>query len=92
MMLYHHLVPTAPATLVITNLSLLLFQYLVHSEKREATRHRVFYNVIIIIIIIIIINIQGWAIWPVPSPELQLLSPSFLWSQNCSLSLWAVVV
>jgi len=27
----------------------------------------------IIIIIIIIINIQGWAIWPVPSPELQLL-------------------
>jgi hypothetical protein len=30
--------------------------------------------VIIIIIIIIIINIQGWAIWPVPSPELQLLS------------------
>jgi hypothetical protein len=27
---------------------------------------------------IIIINVQGWAIWPVPSPELQLLSPSFL--------------
>jgi hypothetical protein len=26
--------------------------------------------IIIIIIIIIIINIQGWAIWPVPSPEL----------------------
>jgi hypothetical protein len=26
-------------------------------------------------IIIIIINIKGWAIWPVPSPELQLLSP-----------------
>jgi hypothetical protein len=25
--------------------------------------------------IIIIINIQGWAIWLVPSPELQLLSP-----------------
>jgi hypothetical protein len=46
----------------------------------------------IIIIIIIIINIQGWAIWPVPSPELQLLSPSFLRSPNCSLSLWAVVV
>jgi hypothetical protein len=41
--------------------------------------------------IIIILNIQGWAIWPVPSPELQLLSPSFLRSSNCSLSLWAVV-
>jgi hypothetical protein len=48
--------------------------------------------IIIIIIIIIIINIQGWAIWLVPSPELQLLSPSFLRSPNCSLSLWAVVV
>jgi hypothetical protein len=44
------------------------------------------------IIIIIIINILGWAIWPVPSPELKLLSPSFLWSPNCSLSLWAVKV
>jgi hypothetical protein len=31
----------------------------------------------IIIIIIIIINIQGWSIWPVSSPELQLLSSSF---------------
>jgi hypothetical protein len=39
----------------------------------------------------IIINIQGWAIWPILSPELQLLSPSFLRSPNCSLSLWAVV-
>jgi hypothetical protein len=28
-----------------------------------------------IFIIIIIMNINGWAIWPVPSPELQLLSP-----------------
>ena len=28
--------------------------------------------------VIVIINIQGWAIWPVPFPELQLLSPSFL--------------
>ena len=45
-----------------------------------------------IIFIIIIINIQGWAIWPVPSPELQLLSPSLLRSPNCSLSLWAVEV
>jgi hypothetical protein len=55
-------------------------------------------NIIIINIIIINIinnnnnNIRGWTIWPVPSPELQLLSPSFLWSRNCSLSLWAVVV
>jgi hypothetical protein len=40
------------------------------------------------IIFIIITNIQGWAIWPVPSPELKLLSPSFLWS----LSLWAIKV
>jgi len=47
---------------------------------------------IIIVIIIIIINIQGWTIWPVPFPELQLLSPSFLRSPNCSLSLWSVVV
>jgi hypothetical protein len=49
-------------------------------------------TIIINIIIIIIININGWAIWPVPSPELQLLSPAFLWSPNCSLSLWTVVV
>jgi hypothetical protein len=40
----------------------------------------------------IIINIQGWAIWPVPSSELKLISPSFLWSPNCSLSVWAVKV
>jgi hypothetical protein len=44
------------------------------------------------IIIIIIINIQGWAIWPVPSPELKLFSPSFLWSPSCSLSVWVVKV
>jgi hypothetical protein len=42
--------------------------------------------------IIITINIKGWAIWPVPSPELQLLSPAFLRSPNCSLSLWTVAV
>ena len=42
--------------------------------------------------VIIIINIQVWAIWPVPSPELQLLSPSLLRSPNCSLSLWVVEV
>jgi hypothetical protein len=49
-------------------------------------------NVNVIIIIIIIINIKGWAIWPVSSPELQLLSPAFLRSPNRSLSLWAVAV
>jgi hypothetical protein len=48
-------------------------------------RHRSIY-------MIIMINIKGWAIWPVPSPELQLLSPTFLWSPNRSLSLWTVVV
>jgi len=42
--------------------------------------------VIIIIIIIIIINIKGWAIWPLPSPELWLLSPTFLRSPDCSLA------
>ena len=42
--------------------------------------------------IIIIINIKGWAIWPVPSPELQLLSPTFLRSPDCSLPLWIIVV
>jgi hypothetical protein len=45
-----------------------------------------------IVIIIIIINRKGWAIWPVLSPQLQLLSPAFLRSPNCSLSLWTVVV
>ena len=44
------------------------------------------------VIIIIIININCWAIWPVPSPELQLLSPTFLRSPDCSLSLWIIVV
>jgi hypothetical protein len=39
------------------------------------------------IIIIIIINIKYWTLWSVPSPELQLLSPSFLRSPNCSPSI-----
>jgi len=47
---------------------------------------------IIIIIIIIIINIKNWILWSVPSPELQLLSPTFLRSPNCSSSLWSVVI
>jgi len=45
-----------------------------------------------LIIIIIIINIKDWTLWSVPSPQLQLLSPRFLRSSNCSLSLWSVVV
>jgi hypothetical protein len=43
-------------------------------------------------IIIIIINIKNWTLWFIPSPELQLLSPTFLRSSNCSPSLWFVVV
>jgi hypothetical protein len=46
----------------------------------------------LIIIIIIIINIKVWAIWHVPSPELQLLSPTFLRSPNIPVSLWTVEV
>jgi len=45
-----------------------------------------------LIIIIIIINIKDWTLWSVPSPELQLLLPTFLRSFNCSPSLWSVVV
>jgi len=41
---------------------------------------------------IIIININDWTIWSVPFPELQLLTPTFLRSSNCSPSLWSVVV
>jgi len=44
------------------------------------------------ITIIIIINMKDWNIWPVPSPELQLLTPKLLRSSNCSLSLWSVVL
>ena len=45
----------------------------------------------IYIIIVIIINVKDWTLWSVPSPKLQLLSPKFLRSSNCSLSLWSVV-
>jgi len=41
---------------------------------------------------IIITNIKNWTLWSVPSPKLQLLSPTFLRSSNCSLSLWSVSV
>jgi len=61
-------------------------------NRLRANEKYYFLFLIIIIIIIIIINIQGWAIWPVPSAELQLLSPTFLRSPNCSLSMWPVVV
>jgi len=40
----------------------------------------------------IIINIKDWTLWSVPSPELQLLSPTLLRSSNCSPSLWFVAV
>jgi hypothetical protein len=49
-------------------------------------------DIFIIIIIIIIINIKDWTLWSVPSPKLQLLSPPFLRSSNCSSSLWSAVV
>jgi hypothetical protein len=45
-----------------------------------------------VMIYMYIYNINGWAIWSGPSPQLQLLSPSFLRSPNCSLSLWTAVV
>ena len=35
---------------------------------------------------------MDWILWSVPSPKLQLLSPKFLRSSNCSPSLWSVVV
>jgi len=43
-------------------------------------------------IITIIINIKDWTLSSVPSPKLQLLSPTFLGSSICSLSLWSAVV
>ena len=42
--------------------------------------------------LIISINIKDWTLWSVPSPKLQLLSPTFLRSSSCSPSLWSVVV
>jgi len=44
------------------------------------------------LLIIIIMNIKDWTLFSVPSPDLQLLSPTFLWSSNCPPSLWSVVV
>ena len=41
---------------------------------------------------VIIINIKDWNLRSVPSPQLQLLSLTFLRSLNCSPSLWSVVV
>jgi hypothetical protein len=85
---YHH-APTVKPEAATAVVELLMMGvrtpescWAVHTSKRQ----------VIIIIIIIIINIQGWAIWPVPSPELKLLSPSFFRSPNCSFSLWAVKV
>jgi len=42
--------------------------------------------------VIIIINIKDCTLGSVPSPEIQLLTPTFLRSPNCSPSLWSVVV
>ena len=39
----------------------------------------------------VIINIKDWSLWSIPSPHLQLLAPTLLWSSSCS-SLWSVVV
>jgi hypothetical protein len=47
---------------------------------------------LVIIITIIIININDRTLWSVPSPQLQLLSPTFLRSSNCSSSLWSVMI
>ena len=44
------------------------------------------------VIMIIIINIKDWTLWSVPSSKLQLLSPTFLRSSNCSPSLWSAAV
>jgi hypothetical protein len=45
-----------------------------------------------VLFIVIIINIKDWTLWSIPSPELQLLLPTFVWSSNCSPSLWSVVI
>jgi len=42
--------------------------------------------------VIIVINIKNWTLWSVPFPKLQLLSPTFLQSSNCSPSFWSVEV
>ena len=52
----------------------------------------VFFYTFCCLILIIIINIKDWTLWSVPSPELQLLTPTLLRSSNCSPSLWSVVV
>ena len=46
----------------------------------------------LVVFLIIVINIKDWTLWSVPSPRLQLLTPTFLRSINCSPSLWSVVV
>jgi len=43
-------------------------------------------------VIIIIRNTKDWTLWSIPSPELQMLAPTLLWSSNCSPSLWSVMV
>jgi hypothetical protein len=53
---------------------------------------RVFWELFDTTTLIIIINIKDWTRWSIPSPGLQLLSPTFLRSSNWSSSLWPVVV
>jgi len=62
-----------------------------HIQRRHRLSLFSPYLFIYLPIIIIIINIKDWTLWSVPSPELQLLSPTFLLSSNCSPSLWSVV-
>jgi len=44
------------------------------------------------LLLIITINNKDWTLWSVPSPELQLLSPTSSRSSNCSPSLRSVVI
>ena len=81
--------PSITSTSSLRKTSVLPPAYLYQKDERYSTG---IFRIINVLFLIIIINIQGWAIWPVPSPELQLLSPSLLRSPNCSLSLRAVEV
>jgi hypothetical protein len=58
----------------------------------RSTERKSEYRKFLVLVHFIIINIKDWTLWSVPSPQLQLLSPMFLWSSNCSPSLWSVVV
>jgi len=72
-------------TCVIYNITFLVAQTCLSASRRNFLGHIQKQTVIII-------NIKDWTLWSVPSPKLQLLSPTFLQSSNCSPSLWSVVV